>query len=46
MRKKAPGKAFRKGRLLSDMFSDELSAKAWIVKQRWPDGPNLPSLRR
>ena len=45
MRKKAPGKAFRKGLTLlevADMFSDELSAKAWIVKQRWPDGPFCP----
>ena len=45
MSKKAPGKAHRKGLTLlevADMFSDESSAEAWIVKQRWPDGPFCP----
>ena len=45
MSKKAPGRAHRKGLTLlevAEMFGDEASAKAWIVKQRWPDGPFCP----
>ena len=42
---KAPGKAFREGLTLlqiADMFCDEEAAKAWILAQRWPDGPFCP----
>ena len=44
-RQKAPGKAYRKGLTLIDAvnkFSDEASAEAWFVEQRWPDGIACP----
>ena len=44
-RQKAPGKAHRKGLTLIDAvnkFSDESSAEAWFVEQRWPDGIACP----
>ena len=41
MRKKAPGKAFRKGISLKQimrMFPDNETAERWFIQQRWPDG--------
>ena len=41
MRKKAPGKAFRKGISLKQilrMFPDNATAERWFIEQRWPDG--------
>ena len=46
MAKKAPGKAHRKGLSLlevADMFRNEDDARAWLEKQRWPDGPYCPT---
>lgn len=43
--KKAPGKAFRAGMSLKDLFDkfpDEAAAEAWFAEQRWPDGPECP----
>ena len=44
---KAPGKAFRKGISLIElfqMFPDNATAEAWFAEQRWPDGnPVCPS---
>ncbi len=40
-----PGKAFRKGISLIDAihyFSDEPTAEAWFIEQRWPDGIRCP----
>ena len=40
-----PGKAFRKGITLIDAinyFSDEPTAEAWFIEQRWPDGIRCP----
>jgi len=45
MTKKGPGKAHRKGLTLleiAQMFSDEMKAKKWIAKQRWPNGAECP----
>ena len=45
MAKKAPGKAFRKGISLIelfDMFPDDATAEAWFVESRWPHGPVCP----
>ena len=45
MGQKAPGKSHRKGLTLlqvADMLKDEDTAKAWLEKQRWPDGPRCP----
>jgi len=42
---KASGRHERKGLTLleiSDMFRDEVQAREWIGKQRWPDGPYCP----
>ena len=39
--KNAPGKSFRKGISLIDlfeMFPDDATAEAWFVKARWPEG--------
>lgn len=41
MAQKAPGKHFRKGVTLADifkMFPDDSTAEAWFVEMRWPDG--------
>ena len=41
MRKKAPGKAFRKGISLKQimrMFPDNATAEQWFIEQRWPNG--------
>ena len=38
---KGPGKAYRKGMTLADLFSefpDNATAEAWFAEQRWPDG--------
>ena len=45
MRKKAPGKSYRKGITLkqfTDMFPDNDVAEAWIIQQRWPNGIYCP----
>ena len=45
MAQKAPGKAFRKGISLVDlfrMFPDDATAEAWFSETRWPDGPSCP----
>ena len=42
---KAPGKAFRKGITLPDlfrMFPDDATAEAWFAEQRWGDEPYCP----
>ena len=46
MAQKAPGKHFREGISivdLFDLFPDEGSAEAWFVEQRWPEGICCPS---
>ena len=38
---RAPGKAFRKGMSLTEMFRkfpDDATAEAWFIDRRWPDG--------
>ena len=45
MRKKAPGKAFRKGisiKQIMRMFPDNATAERWFIQQRWPDGVCCP----
>ena len=45
MSNKGPGKHGRKGLSLiqiGDMFPDEVAARAWFVKRRWPNGPFCP----
>ena len=45
MAQKAPGKAFRKGISLVElfgMFPDDATAEAWFAKTRWPEGPACP----
>ena len=45
MAHKAPGKSYRKGITLADifkMFPDDTTAEAWFVDSRWPDGPACP----
>ena len=45
MARKAPGKAFRKGISLIelfDMFPDDTTAEAWFAETRWPNGPACP----
>ena len=42
---KSPGKSYRKGLTLlqiADMFPDNDTARDWIEKLRWPDGPTCP----
>ena len=44
-RKKAPGKAFRKGISLKQimrMFPDDETAERWFIEQRWPNGVCCP----
>ncbi len=44
-RKKAPGKAFRKGISLKQilrMFPDDETAEKWFIEQRWPNGICCP----
>ena len=44
-RKKAPGKAFRKGISLKQimrMFPDDETAEKWFIEQRWPNGVCCP----
>ena len=46
MAQKAPGKAFRKGISLVDlfrMFPDDAKAEAWFAETRWPYGPACPN---
>ena len=45
MSQKAPGKAFRKGISLPElfqMFPDDATAEAWFAKERWGDHPACP----
>ena len=45
MAQKGPGKSYRKGLTLVEvfqMFPDDEAAAAWIAKTRWPDGPRCP----
>ena len=45
MARKAPGKSHRKGLTflqVADMFRDEDTAREWIARQRWPEGPHCP----
>ena len=45
MKHKAPGKHYRKGLSLPQlfkMFPDDATAEAWFVKARWPDGVCCP----
>jgi len=45
MAQNAPGKAFRKGISLVelfDMFPDDATAEAWFAESRWPNGPACP----
>ena len=45
MAQKAPGKHYRKGVTLADifkMFSDDTTAETWFAKLRWPDEPACP----
>ena len=46
MIQKAPGKSYRKGITLMDvfkMFPDDTAAENWFVSIRWPDGVECPS---
>ena len=46
MRKKAPGKAFRKGISLKQimrMFPDNATAEQWFIAQRWSNGVCCPA---
>ena len=41
----APGKHYRKGLTLSQMFAmfpDDDTAEAWFINRRWPDGVRCP----
>ena len=45
MKRKAPGKHYRKGLSLPQlfkMFPDDATAESWFVKARWPDGVCCP----
>ena len=45
MAHKAPGKHYRKGATLADifkMFPDDATAESWFVESRWPDDPICP----
>ncbi|MYA43396.1 MAG: IS1595 family transposase [Gemmatimonadetes bacterium] len=45
MAQNAPGKHFRKGLSLAQLFTlfpDDDSAEAWFVNRRWPDGVRCP----
>ena len=45
MRHKAPGKAYRKGLSLVElfrMFPDDATAETWFATMRWPHGPACP----
>jgi len=44
-RRQAPGKHYRKGLTLSDlfaMFPDDAVAEEWFIAHRWPDGVTCP----
>ena len=46
MTQKAPGKYYRTGMTLVDlfdMFPDDATAERWFVQQRWPDGIACPN---
>ena len=46
MVQKAPGKSYRKGITLMDvfkMFPDDTAAENWFISIRWPDGIRCPS---
>ena len=41
----APGKHFRKGLSLAQlftMFPDDKTAETWFINRRWPDGVRCP----
>ena len=45
-KKKAPGKAYRKGITLIELmqqFPDDATAEAWFIKKRWPNGIACPN---
>ena len=45
MRKKAPGKGYRKGitlKKIMQMFPNDVTAEAWFIEQRWPTGIACP----
>ena len=42
MTQPAPGKWFREGIELTEMFPDEASAVKWFEGVRWPDGRHCP----
>ena len=45
MTKKGPGRAYRKGLTvieLFELFPDDAAAEAWFEAQRWPSGPYCP----
>ena len=45
MAQRAPGKAYRKGITLFElyeMFPDDTTAEAWFVQRRWPEGVACP----
>ena len=42
---KGPGKSYRKGMTLMDlfdMFPDDAAAERWVIETRWPDGMRCP----
>lgn len=44
-KRKAPGKSYREGVSLVDifrMFPDDKKAEVWFIKKRWPDGVSCP----
>ena len=46
---KGPGKAYRKGLTLMDlfdMFPDDETAEEWFIETLWPDGMRCPHWRR
>lgn len=47
-KKKAPGKCYRKGMTLVELFAkfpDDETAEAWFASVRWPDGAPVGDLQ-
>ena len=45
MGQKAPGKAFRQGLSIKELFRqfpDDETAERWFIEKRWPEGPRCP----
>lgn len=45
MGQKAPGKAYRQGLSIKELFRqfpDDETAEQWFIAKRWPDGPRCP----